>query len=57
MAQHFNEQVIEALDKCAPIKEMKIRQTYKEDLTDRKIFGAVNIHYKSCVILRIFEIK
>ena len=35
MAQHFNEKVIEALDECAPIKEMKIRQAYKDGLTDR----------------------
>ena len=35
MAQHFNEQVIEALDECAPIKEMKVRQMYRDGLTDR----------------------
>ena len=35
MAKHSNEQVIEALDECAPVKEVKIRQAYKEGLTDR----------------------
>ena len=35
MAQHFNEQVIEALDECAQTKEMKVRQTYRDGLTDR----------------------
>ena len=61
---------------------MKIRQAYKDGLTDRTkamikerdrirkeikrppnekkvlhLFGAFNIHYKSCISLRIFEIK